>query len=77
MTNIETIGAALRQALRGEVITETSAFAEAVREMIRIGDMHLVGCEAVLALVEFTQSDIQAQRELLRLRMAGGQEPQV
>ena len=76
MTNTQIIAVALRQALAGEAITDTEALHSALRESIAGGDMHCLGCEAVKALLEYVQSDIQAKRQVLMAQIAakrGGQ----
>jgi len=70
MTNIQIIAAALRQALAGEAITHTETLHAALRESIAGSDMHYIGCEALKCLLEYVQSDIQAQRQVLMAQIA-------
>ena len=65
MTNTKIIAVALRQALAGEAITDTDTLRGALGEVTAGGDLHHVGCEAVKALLEYVQSDLQAQRQVL------------
>lgn len=74
MTNTQIIGAALRQALAGEAITDTETLLAAIRESAAGGDMHYLGCEAIKALIDYVQSDLQAQRQVL-MSQAGARKP--
>lgn len=65
MTNTKIIAAALRQALAGEAITDTDTLQHALRELVAGTDFHFVGIEAVKALLEYVQSDLQAKRQML------------
>lgn len=70
MTNTKIIAAALRQALAGEAVTDTETLQAAMRESVAGSDMHQIGCEAVKCLLEYVQSDLQAQRQVLLSQIA-------
>ena len=74
MTNTQIIAAALRQALAGEAITDTETLHQALRELAAGTDFHFVGIEATKALLEFVQSDLQAQRQMLMAQIKAMQE---
>lgn len=74
MTNTQIIAAALRQALAGEAITDTETLHQALRELAAGTDFHFVGIEAIKALLEFVQSDLQAQRQMLMAQIKAMQE---
>ncbi len=70
MTNTQIITAALRQALAGEAVTDTDPLLSALCESVAGSDMHQIGCEAVKCLLEYVQSDLQAQRQVLLSQIA-------
>jgi hypothetical protein len=69
-TTTQIITAALRQALAGEAVTGIETLQAAMRESVAAGDMQQIGCEAVKSLLEYVQSDLQAQRQVLLSQIA-------
>lgn len=69
MTNTHIVALALRQALAGEAITDTETLHQALRELAAGTDFHFVGIETIKALLEYVQSDLQAQRQMLMAQL--------